>query len=181
MTENAQLSIEIYNGAIVVRQRGVVVKRLARDETGVVNVNLADSPEATLPDAEEWTEFGRAIPFLNGHEIKPEDPDYSETWKNSLYQVAIHRPGAEGGWTWLSIRANDRHWRHDWRHLQRIKNELLGEDVEAIELYPSADRTVDDANQYHLWALPAGERFPVGFNASEAPGHLSGYAQRPLS
>jgi hypothetical protein len=29
---------------------------------------------------------------------------------------------------------------------------MLGEDVEAVELYPATGRLVDDANQFHLFA-----------------------------
>ena len=56
--------------------------------------------------------------------------------------------------SWLSI--------HDWRELQQIKNAICGEEIEAVELYP-ASRLVDTSNQYHLWALPAGKRFPFGY------------------
>jgi len=49
--------------------------------------------------------------------------------------------------------------RHDqqpmiWRDAQRVKNELVGTDRVAVEVYPAADRVVDDANIYHLWVLP---------------------------
>lgn len=50
----------------------------------------------------------------------------------------------------------------DWRDFQRIKNELLGDEYEACELYPAEDRLVDGANQYHLWAING--QFPFGFD-----------------
>ncbi len=93
---------------------------------------------------------------------------FSELWKNSRYQVAIDRASVVGE-NWppmihLSIKSLDRRPIHDWRDLQRIKNELLGPEYEAVELYPRASRVVDLANQYHLYAFadPA-LLFPFGF------------------
>lgn len=64
---------------------------------------------------------------------------------------------------WLSIRRTDRRPLHDWRDLQRIKNDLVGPEVEAVELYPAESRLVDTTNQYQLWAFVNGWKFPYGF------------------
>ena len=45
----------------------------------------------------------------------------------------------------LSIKSNDRSPVLDWRDKLRIKNELCGEDAEAVELYPAMNRVVDMA------------------------------------
>jgi len=44
----------------------------------------------------------------------------------------------------LTIRDPDR--RHNWQHMQRIKNEVLGEDWAGVEVYPRQDLVVDEAN-----------------------------------
>lgn len=88
--------------------------------------------------------------------------DESTMYVNHLYVVSVK--DMDSGLTWLSIRRTDRKPIRDWRHFQRIKNELCGPDREAVELYPAESRLVDEANQYHLWVLPAGERVPFGFN-----------------
>lgn len=86
--------------------------------------------------------------YANGHylvfvrEMKPTDPDQP---------VAYH----------LSMRTVENDARHDWREMQRVKTEILGPEWEAVELYPSEDRVVDCANQYHLWCFPF--RLPFGF------------------
>ncbi len=85
----------------------------------------------------------------------------STMWKNDRYTV-VHEP-LEEGFSWISIRRNDRKACRDWRHFQRIKNELAGPDAEAIELYPAEDRLMDTANQYWLFTGPPGFRFPFGF------------------
>lgn len=100
----------------------------------------------------------------------------SRIYKNHLYQVAYYpaperkEDPAHGGEGWppmihLSIKRIDRQPVRDWAHLQRIKNELVGEKNEAIELYPAEDRVVNMANQYHLWVVADPEvRFPIGFH-----------------
>ena len=68
------------------------------------------------------------------------------------------------GFVHLSIRNTARTAIRDWRHFQRIKNEICGPEREAIELYPAESRLIDEANQYHLWVFPEGMNLPVGFN-----------------
>jgi hypothetical protein len=41
----------------------------------------------------------------------------------------------------------------DWCVLQEIKNKIIGEEFEAIELYPARSRHMDEGNCYHLWIL----------------------------
>lgn len=97
-----------------------------------------------------------------------------ELYRNSRYTVQVRRIEAKlrsndwpNGWpsmVHLSIKRNDREVIHDWRDLQRIKNELVGPENEAMELYPAESRLTDDANQYHLWVFEdARQRAPCGF------------------
>lgn len=51
------------------------------------------------------------------------------------------------------------HWRdrapiRDWRVGQRVKNELVHPEAEAIELYPAESRLMDEANEYWLIVYP---------------------------
>jgi hypothetical protein len=82
---------------------------------------------------------------------------------NAIYQVNIRvRPDM----IHLSIKRRDRKpvGSERFRDFQRIKNELVGPNHEAVELYPAEDRLVDTANQYHLWVLATpNERFPFGY------------------
>ena len=100
-----------------------------------------------------------------------------ETWRNDIYQVDVFR-GSKADWlvhekswkgnvTYLSLKRRDKKSVHDWRHLQTIKNELVGEDFEAFEIYPSEKRLIDTANQYHLFVMPKGHRIPVGWQKRE--------------
>ncbi|GIO36906.1 hypothetical protein J41TS12_17670 [Paenibacillus antibioticophila] len=49
-----------------------------------------------------------------------------------------------------------------WAEKQRIKNELLGKERIAIEVFPKESELVDQANMYHLWVLPAKMKLPFG-------------------
>lgn len=102
-------------------------------------------------------------------------PDTYRVFRNNRYQVhvrgmqndAIAAAGIPGGRILhLSIKRVDRGpIVRDWRIIQRIKNEIVGEECEAVEIYPAESRLVDEANQYHLWAVPEpGYRFPFGFH-----------------
>jgi hypothetical protein len=65
----------------------------------------------------------------------------------------------------LSVRRDDRRAIMDWRDLQWVKNQLLGEETEAVQLFPAESRLVDSANQYFLFAynLQPSFVFPFGF------------------
>lgn len=116
--------------------------------------------------------------LLNVGETIPE-----EIWRNNLYEVQCRNrgPQEEGGpdlWH-LSIKRINKEPIHDWRHLQRIKDELLGPNCEAVEIYPAKDRVVDGANQYHLWGYrdPA-YRFNIGW---DDPGEVDEETARKLA
>ena len=92
--------------------------------------------------------------------------DTLEVWKNDIYLVLVARNNEEyNGWVHLSFRRNDREPVTDWRHKQLIKNQLVGEECEAAELFPAESRLGDTANQFHLWCWPEeSERFPFGWD-----------------
>ena len=92
-----------------------------------------------------------------------------ELWRNDRYTVLVRRHD-EGWVTYLSVRRNDRKPDMPWRHLQRIKNELAGDEAEAVELFPAESRLVDTANQRWLWCLRPGDRVPVGFQTRSVTG-----------
>jgi hypothetical protein len=111
-----------------------------------------------------WTPFERCVVPTDGlFSICP----VRAVWKNSLFTVFVHDVESGDGWPamlQLSIRRNDRAPIDDWRAMQRIKNEIVGPENEAVELYPAESRLVDTANQYHLWVLvDPRARFPFGF------------------
>ena len=109
-----------------------------------------------------------------------------QIWLSEDHQVAVYEDGPPcEGWppmTHLSIKRRDKEPIRDWRELQAIKNALVGEQYEAVELYPADSRLVDTANQYHLWVLnQEGTSFPFGFTDRlvDFDGDVDGVKQRP--
>lgn len=87
-------------------------------------------------------------------------------WVNSRYTVYLRIQEAKEAdqprLFHLSIKRNDKEPIHDWRELQRLKNEIVGPEQEMIELYPAESRLVDSSNQFHLWGFER-VRIPFGF------------------
>lgn len=91
-----------------------------------------------------------------------------QLFENNRYQV-IRREypeGPFGPYVHLTIRNQDGTSRRDWREFQRIKNELVGEEAEGVEIYPAESRLVDTINHYHLWVFRE-YRFPLGMTVRE--------------
>ena len=94
-------------------------------------------------------------------------------WRNDIYEVfqysgklcdeMVHVEELKGKCDWLSIKRLDKTPCSDWADFQKIKNDICGELREAIQLYPSEERLVDTANQYHLIVLPEGASVPFGW------------------
>lgn len=122
-------------------------------------------PQAWTPFAEADGSWSAMDPEITARVMAREPPQ--RIYKNSLYTVTVSpsRMLTEGGepLLHLDVKRNDKAAIHDWRHLQRIKNELVGPEHEAIEVYPAESRLVDTANSFHLWVLPPGAKVPVGW------------------
>lgn len=112
-------------------------------------------------------------------------------YMNERYQVNVQVIRAPfgpdtGDVFWLSIKRRDREVIHDWRELQAIKNQIVGDEHEGFEVYPAESRLVDLANQFHLWVFADPKvRLPVGFRTREVIGARAaaawGARQRPFA
>lgn len=86
-----------------------------------------------------------------------------KVWVNNLYQVNVE-PVIDKPMVHLIIRRRDGKPIHNWRHFQSIKNQIVGEECEAVEMYPAESHLVDAKDHYHLWAFTsASDSFNVGF------------------
>ena len=114
--------------------------------------------------------------------------DDDRVFVNDKYQVNVKylNEGKEmKGLLWLSIKRKDKNWIRDWRELQKIKNMIAGEEREGCEIFPSESRLVDTSNQFHIFVLPEGEKFPFGYrDRLVVEGHKGGWgkgsSQRPF-
>lgn len=112
-----------------------------------------------------WTPFQTMTTLTSADGTKRILPTagFDAAFRNSRYLVLLRKvmfPEPFGPGIHLSIKRHDKNTIHDWRDFQRIKNEILGPEMEAIELYPANSRLVDAANQYHLWCFP---ELPMNF------------------
>jgi hypothetical protein len=174
--DNADSITQIRQGMIMHSAREII-KRLRRSETTSPPWTPFQRAEPLPPTEEQIALVRKHMPTCDARAAA--DLLVSEfsalIYVNSRYQVLMrtvsHAPNPAPGewlippgeWVYLSIKRIDQQPIHDWRDLQRIKNELVGPQCEAIELYPAEERLLDAANQYHLWVSPDPKfRFPVG-------------------
>lgn len=89
----------------------------------------------------------------------PEHVARIEVWANDTYEATVeHRVD---GWAYVTLKRFDRRAVRDWRHLQSVKNEVLGPEWVAVEVFPPESMLVDEANQYHLWGYPDVSAIPM--------------------
>ncbi len=87
--------------------------------------------------------------------------DLIDAWCNDRFAVQLFE---NGEFLWLSIRKHAEHVNPPtWSELQRIKTELVGAEREGVQVFPRQSEIVDQANMYHVWLYPAGERCPFNF------------------
>ena len=164
----------------------------------------------TYRDVPAWTPFQRAtlIPMTPEHRealiddalhADPsltreqaaaviDDLDNDVIAKNSRYQVNIRGLTAKppfGRIVHLSIKRLDKErvGRERYRDFMRIRDELIGPQFEAVEIYPPRSDEVDTANQYHLWVfLDRDFRLPFGWHGQRLVSSVSpvGGKQEPL-
>lgn len=83
----------------------------------------------------------------------------TRAYRNTRYTVMVfdNTPTTKGDAIKVLIQKHDNlpiigHW----AELQKIKNEIFGEETTAVEYYPAKSKLVDEANIYWLWIFPDG-------------------------
>ena len=80
---------------------------------------------------------------------------------NDTYHVRVRNIAP---FSHLAIGRHDNQPCVNWRDFQQIKNEIVGPEYEAVELFPAESRKMDTANVYHLYVVADENfRFPFGF------------------
>ena len=92
---------------------------------------------------------------------RPEDTDWN--WGETYTAQVCHTKAPWGYTAHLKVRRHDGLDGISWDILQRIKDDMLGEDVLAIEVYPPRRHLVNQANIRHLWAVPL-DHMPFGLH-----------------
>lgn len=122
----------------------------------VEDIKAARHVSAGLKPSSKWVKL-KLMRILQGNEPV-------EVYENPTYEVTLRTynegwPFGGGKWALIGICSIDGAPRHDWRDFQRIKNDLVGSDWEAVELYPDEQRLLDPSNYYMLWCAP---KIPIG-------------------
>lgn len=85
-----------------------------------------------------------------------------EVFVNNLYQVNVEP--LSNDMAHIIIRRLDKQPVHNWQHFQQIKNDILGDECEAVEIYPPESKLVDAKHHYHLWGFTKpGRTLGLGF------------------
>ncbi len=163
----------------------VADRHVTRDEEMAINApgSEAGADAARLVASEDMTPFERVeldIPSVeevmksSGWDEKTAQEHVSwmkgqAVYANNLYQVNVEF--IPGGRAHLIIRRLDKQAVHSWQHFQQIKNEILGPECEAVELYPKESNLIDEKHHYHLWGLRTPEAsFGIGFKTGRQVG-----------
>jgi len=105
-----------------------------------------------------WTEFQEVFP-LDSEEDPIELADGESWWRNSFYTVFRKElepeVGLEGS-VRLSIRRNDGRAIREWKHLYRVKNEVVNPEREAVEIFPPQSMLSSMDHEHHLFVTPVG-------------------------
>ena len=104
---------------------------------------------------------------------KQENPPkgISAAYRNNLYSVQVYpHTTTFGPVELLAIRAHVQTNSHrmTWATKQRIKNEIMGPERTAVEVYPPVSELVDSADMYWLWVIPEGTHLPFKLNLIHA-------------
>jgi hypothetical protein len=136
-----------------------VVQMMSRDEMKAMRKKFSAAGHDV-----KFSEIKKSFEADVGAEIYVNDV-YHAIKKDAHAAQMVLNDSAPPAW-YLSIRRHDREPICSWRDLQEIKNQIVGPDNDAFMLYPSEQRVVDTANQYHLFVLKeVGVLIPYGFNS----------------
>jgi hypothetical protein len=126
-----------------------------REQVQRLTLGIHPTPKITQRPSGAWRIYG--IEGQEGIEVSGA--------ANDLYSVASYRNPS--GMVKLSIHRHDRAAVRDWRHFQQIKNEVVGPEIEAFEIYPAESRLMDTANEYAIFCLPPGDSLAVGWQTRD--------------
>lgn len=76
----------------------------------------------------------------------------TKCWQTECGTYEILLVVLAGGWKHLKVHRRDDKPIHNYMDMQEIKNQCLGKDAVAIEIYPKAGDFKDGSHTYHLWS-----------------------------
>lgn len=81
----------------------------------------------------------------------------TRAFKNTRYVVMVYDNSLVTTGTAIRVmvqKHNDTPILNHWYEMQKIKNEIFGEETIAVEYYPAKSQLIDDHNIYWFWIFP---------------------------
>lgn len=108
-----------------------------------------------------WERRDLAVDHPQRAALEPEEFWLAQCWLNNRYSVQRSVFVCDWGEVdHLWVRRHDGERVRSWIDLQQIKDNLLGPDRVALEVFPPAAELVDQAHMVHLWSPPLGFALP---------------------
>lgn len=97
----------------------------------------------------------RLSPFqFEQREVPPGLTAFTRVWASGVFWAM--EKGLPGFWRRLLVGRHDKAPGITWSQLQRVKNEIYGKDVWALQCFPPEEELSNEGNIYWLHAAPAG-------------------------
>lgn len=114
-----------------------------------------------------WVQIPVAQEMINA---APHMKRVASIFANSIFEAHLYNCASPvGGIVQLVVSRRDGSGVASWAELQRVKNDLFGDEWAAIELYPPNISEIDSKSRY-LWVMPAGWESPCGLHLPTAWG-----------
>ena len=87
----------------------------------------------------------------------------TRAFRNTRYTVMVYdnSPTTKGSATKVMVQKHDdTPILHHWSEMQKIKNEIFGEETTAVEYYPAQSKVIDVHNIYWFWIFP-NDQLPI--------------------
>jgi hypothetical protein len=97
----------------------------------------------------EWGEW-ETLTFPPGSAGRRWAADFTTAHRNRVFSVLDRT--LKNGIRHLAVTSLSQE-RPSWWEMQRIKNEIAGEDATAVEVYPPQTEVVDGADMFHIWVV----------------------------
>lgn len=96
----------------------------------------------------EYNRYNLSRTYIKKH---PHLQSVSRCWQTTdgIYHILYDEID---GYKHLRIIRRDNKSIHNYMDLQQIKNDLLGDDAIAIEVFPKSKDFINGSNTYHLWS-----------------------------
>lgn len=78
---------------------------------------------------------------------------FAFVWQHYTHDIRVLRSVASmaGGTQWLHVSVSKKAGEPSWKTMQGVKNQFIGTNQMAIQVFPNTRGLIDIANVYHLW------------------------------